>query len=663
MFNWLTRTTRRSTPSPMIARRAALRLETLEVREVPAVLIQVDYSYDNGFFANNPDARAVIELVASELGNSLNANLSAISPRGGNTWSASFFNPATGGLTNASNLSIGENTIKVFVGARAMPGSEAGSGGFGGNSISGSSAWINSVQTRGHAGFSPWGGSIAFDNSQNWYYGQSAAELTSRQLDFYSVATHEMGHVLGIGTSTQWTSLSSGGAFHGSTAMSVYGGAVPLGPDGQHWADGLTVGGQAVSLDPSLTYGQRVSWSSLDAAALSDLGWNSGAAAGPAAPSTVGNPQPVALAGSLDGTVRIYSAASGSLNPTGAAFAPFPGYRGEVRVATGDFNGDGVTDYAFSTGPGVTGAVAIVNGRDGSYLVNPTIMYGGFAGGLSIAAGDINHDGRAELIIGLGAGAPPLVQTFQVGGGGLQLQSSFIAFNAAWYTGGVHVAAGDINRDGYADVVVTSASFVGAAVGYSGAGLRNGSATQLFVAFAPALSIGAGLNVAVGDVDGDGYADMALSFDHGGPSIVAVWSGAVLSANPNTTADQLPIMGMFSPFGGDTSGVRLALKDVDGDGRADVVASNGNKFNSLVSIFNFAPGRTGTGGATPLGSVTVNGVYGALHSADDTSSTEKATYTVTAAPPTNKCTCPGCLSLARLADAASEPLISAIPVA
>ena len=607
MLNWLTRTARRTAATK--TRRPALRLEALEVRDVPAVLIQIDYSLDTGFFANNPDARAVMERVASELGNSLSANLSAIAPSGGNTWTATFFNPITGAQTGASNLTVGANALRVYVGARSMPGSEAGFGGFGGFSISGTSAWINTVQTRGHSGFAPWGGSIAFDSTQNWFYGQSTDGLTSNKLDFYSVATHELGHVLGIGTSNQWNSLSSGGTFHGSNAMSVYGGAVPLGPDGAHWAHGLTVGGQAVSLDPSLTYGQRVNWSSLDAAALRDLGW-AGPGAAPAAPSTVGNPQTVALAGGTDGAVSVYSAAGGSLVPTGARVTPFPGFRGEVRVATGDFDGDGVADYAFSTGPGGPSMVAIVNGRDGSYLVAPTAPFGAFSGGLSIAAADIDNDGRAELVIGLGAGAPPLVQTYQIGGGGMQLQSSFIAFNAPWYTGGVRVAAGDLNRDGYADVVVTSASWVGAAIGYSGAGLRNGTPTQLFAAFIPAPSVPAGLNAAVGDVDGDGYADLALTFDRGGPPIVAVWSGAVLTQNPTTEATNLPIMGAFYAFApNDAGGVRLALKDVDGDGRADVVASSGDSVNAQVRVFNFAPGRAGTGYSTPLGAGTVSGIY------------------------------------------------------
>src|SRR5204862_513344 len=144
MFKWLTRTQKRA----LLTKTAysALRLETLEAREVPAVLIQLDYSRDVSGFFNNPDARAIMDRVA-----------------------------------------------------------------------------------------------------------------------------HELVHVLGIGTAPQWTSQSHNGYFYGANADGVYGAAIPLGPDGAHWADGLTVGGQGVSLDPTLTYGTRVTWSVLDAAALRDL--------------------------------------------------------------------------------------------------------------------------------------------------------------------------------------------------------------------------------------------------------------------------------------------------------------------------------------------------------------------------------------------------------
>ncbi len=595
MWSWLTTRTNRITGQK--ARRAALRLEALEAREVPAVLIQVDYSLDTGFFANNPDARAVMDRVASELGNSLSADLPAISPTGANTWTATFYSPTTGAQTGISNLAVGANTIKVYVGGRAMPGSEAGYASSSGNSASGSSDWVSTVQTRN------WGGSISFDTTQSWFFGQSTAGLTSKQLDFYSVATHELGHVLGIGTSALWNSLSSGGTFHGANAMSVYGGAVPLGPDGQHWANGLTVNGQRAAMEPSLPAGVRVGWSSLDAAALRDLGWGGGGVA-PTAP--VANPQPVVVA--AGGALSLVAESGGTLVPTGARFTPFPGYTGELHVATGDFNGDGATDYAVATGTGTLATVAIVNGRDGSFLVPATVLAPGYNGGFYLAAGDIDGDGKAELVVAAGTGAP-VVGTFRVSGGGLQLESLFTAFDAGWFTGGIRVAAGDLNRDGYADVVVTTASSLGAVATYSGADLRHGVPKQLFASFVPLAGSPLGLNAAVGDMDGDGYADLALTFERGGPAFVAVWSGAALTRNSKTPANQIGTAAAFLALPGD--GARLSMRDMDGDGRADLVVAGGSQLNPFIRAFTFAQAVGGGGGASAslLGFVAPSGIY------------------------------------------------------
>src|SRR5215207_1497427 len=140
---------KRTTPR---ANRPSLRLEALEAREVPAVLLQIDYTYDTGFFRNNADARAVIERVASELGNSLNANLAAITPGGSNGWTATFYNPATGAEVSIANPTIAANTLKIYVGGRVIPGDEGGFGGAGGYILSGSTAWNNATLTRGHTG-------------------------------------------------------------------------------------------------------------------------------------------------------------------------------------------------------------------------------------------------------------------------------------------------------------------------------------------------------------------------------------------------------------------------------------------------------------------------------------------------------------------------------
>jgi hypothetical protein len=430
--------------------RPVLRLETLEAREVPAILIQLDYSRDTSGFFNNSEARATLEQVASELGNSLNANLAAITPGGGNTWTATFFDPATGGQKSISNLVVGANTIKVFVGARTLGGSEAGFGGYGGYSINGSQAWMNTVETRGHSGFSPWGGSITFDSSINWHFGSSTSGLNSSKLDFYSVAAHELGHVLGIGTAPEWDNLVSGGTFHGSSAMNVYGGAVPVSPAGDHWANGVTINGQAVSLDPSLMYGQRVGFTSLDSAALRDLGWNAAASAAPAAPTPSPVPANVTLVPVVgtDGTVTQYAVVNGMVIPTGQVFAPFPGYRGPLHQALADFDRDGTLDVAVGTVGSGLGIITVISGVDGHYITAPRLTFGT----LVMVAADIDGDGGSELITV--EGNPFGIFVYDVVNGLIAPDQAFAAFGVPGRA--ALTAGGELDRTGFGDTISTA---------------------------------------------------------------------------------------------------------------------------------------------------------------------------------------------------------------
>jgi len=615
MLNWLTRA-RRTTVSK--AQRSDLRFETLEAREVPAITIQIDYSYDtSGFFTNNPAAQAVMQQAANDLGNSLNANLAAITPSGGNTWSATFNNPSTGNSISIANLNIAANTLVVYVGAGNLTDGKIGFGTSGGMSAAGTSAWVSTAQTRGWSGFSTWGGDIEFDKNQNWYFGLTTSGLGSTQYDFYSVALHELGRVLGIGTSNQWFSLSSGGSFTGANATAVYGGPVPETSTYSGWASGVMINGAQASMDPAIAPGQRVKWTSLDAAALTDLGWNSGtsssSASTPATTSTTSPPLPpptVALSGSTNGTVSLFSVVNGTLYQNGQAFTPFPGYTGEIRMVAGDFNGDGVTDYAFTTGAGTISVIEVIDGRTGGYLVPPTALFGNYSGGLYLAAGDIDHSGRDQLVVA-GQNAPPIVLIYQVANGGLQIQMSFIAFDAPWFSGGIRVAVGDLNGDGYADVVVSTASQVGAVATYSGAALAHGVASELFPMFFPVPGGNVGLNVAVGNLENNGYDDLIISFETGGPGVVAIWSGKVLTQNPNTPASQLPLAALFVAVPGN-KGARVATADVDGSGVDRLIVGSGDPSNSLVRLFTFAQAQAGGAGSAysyPLGATTLNGVY------------------------------------------------------
>ncbi len=253
----------------------------LEPRVLLSLNIQFDYSFDsNNFFdtqAKKDELQAAANAIEGDLGNSL----AAITPTGGNTWTPEFFNPANPqSVTTLNNIAVPANTIVIYVGGSALGGSEGGFGGPGGiETASGSSAWLSTLQTRGESGspppFAPWGGSISFDTlSTNWYFGSDPAGLQSGQVDFFSVAEHEIGHVLGIGTSQQWGNQVQGNFFDGPASEAAEGGQpVPLSPDQSHFAQGVISDHQTAVMTPVIAAGQRRYFTPLDFAALEDLGW------------------------------------------------------------------------------------------------------------------------------------------------------------------------------------------------------------------------------------------------------------------------------------------------------------------------------------------------------------------------------------------------------
>ena len=256
------------------------------------VRIQFDYTYDaSGFFAEaaHPERRDALEF-ASEFVCRIVDDLLAIAPSGDNTWDARFYRPDTGDWCGVPNPTVSADALVVYVGARDMGGS-LGEGGPGGYSVGGSSAWVDVVVGRGEAGalaapywdFGPWGGSMSFHSAPDspWYFGLDSAGLDHGQSDFVSVATHELAHALGIGTSDSWDRYAGGADFTGPVATAAYGGHAPLDSDHAHWDqdtastwNGLA---QEAAMTPALTVGTRKMLTDLDVAALTDVGWETGA--------------------------------------------------------------------------------------------------------------------------------------------------------------------------------------------------------------------------------------------------------------------------------------------------------------------------------------------------------------------------------------------------
>ncbi len=259
--------------------------EWLEVRSLPSALsIIIDYSHDTNNFFDTQAKRDLFQLAADTYAARIIDNLTAINPSGSNTWAAEFTDPATGNTVQTQNLNVPTDTIIVFAGGRDLSDDTLGVGGPGGYSAHGSATWLGTVDHRGQSGavgnhptdFGTWGGSVTFDtNGTSWFFGTTTAGLGSNQADFLSVATHELGHILGFGTSASFDTYVSGGTFTGPKADMEYDfvGTPLLAGDNSHWADGTTDDGHEAAMDPSISLGSRKLLTNLDWAALDDLGW------------------------------------------------------------------------------------------------------------------------------------------------------------------------------------------------------------------------------------------------------------------------------------------------------------------------------------------------------------------------------------------------------
>lgn len=148
--------------------------------------------------------------------------------------------------------------------------------------------------------------------------------------------------------------------------------------------------------------------------------------------------------------IRVFDGATGVLIKSFMAFDA--GYSSGVNIATGDVNGDGYSDIIAATNGGTRGQVKVFSGRD--YTVLPQFganPYGIYAGAIQVAAGDTNRDGLAEVITTAKALDKTDVRVWSGQTGALL--TNFLA-QVSSYTSGVFVASADLNRDGYAEVVL-----------------------------------------------------------------------------------------------------------------------------------------------------------------------------------------------------------------
>jgi hypothetical protein len=268
--------------------------------------------------------------------------------------------------------------------------------------------------------------------------------------------------------------------------------------------------------------------------------------------------------------VRAYDS-QGTLSPysdevSGAAAPPVPVKSERMAFGLSKYSGNGGwLAMRNSTSSNVTTA---------GWAQVPWASYNKAGGATHAAAGDVDGDGLDEIIVGLGSGGEGWVAVFDDAAHNFALlkwiQLQWPTYNVA--NGETWPAAGDLDGDGRAEIVV--------GVGYGGAGwveifddAAAGFAHKAWrqVAFPTYIATGSGAtHPAVGNVDGTGASEIVIGLGTGGGGYVEILKGT-----SGSYAHQAWVQAAWPVYNAANGATFPAVGDTDGDGRAEIVLGFG----------------------------------------------------------------------------------------
>ncbi len=165
------------------------------------------------------------------------------------------------------------------------------------------------------------------------------------------------------------------------------------------------------------------------------------------------------IIGAVRNGQEVISVQDGATGTEIKSFTPFGAAIQGANVSAGDYNGDGILDIAVGAGVGGGPRVTVIDGDTGEFLLNTFAFESTFRGGVQVAMGDLDGDGKAEVTVAAGPSGGPRVVAFQGGaaGPGGQVLHSFFAYDdSSTARNGVQVSVFDINGDGRNDIVTAA---------------------------------------------------------------------------------------------------------------------------------------------------------------------------------------------------------------
>jgi sugar lactone lactonase YvrE len=242
-----------------------------------------------------------------------------------------------------------------------------------------------------------------------------------------------------------------------------------------------------------------------------------------------------------------------------------PNFTGGVNLAAGDVNKDGKAEII--TAPAENGSADVrVYSSTGRLRTQFFAYDSNTRMGLSLASCDLNNDGRAEILTGPSAGFPAEVKIFSPKGKFLR---NFYAFPRSSRVG-ASVACGDVTGDGKPEIVVAPRAKGGAHVRVFSS---TGKLKSQFFAYPKDFRLG--LDVAIGNVNGKGSAEIAvIPLTTSGPQVRFFTSKG-------------RVVGQFYAYKSSTrGGFNLDLGDTDKDGRDEFVVGTENGLAPQVRVMN-----------------------------------------------------------------------------